>query len=131
MLLLQEGSEQLLRETAEAQRAGLDFGAVRDLRPLLDADDRGGMLHPFLLHAVAATLDAAATLQQLVEQLAAVGPGELKRSVVCQRSVRSVQRAVLQMARAMHCLSPNACMRDAEAAWMCRASAWAASAAAG
>ena len=75
-LLLQEGSEQLLRETAEAQRAGLEFGAVRDLRPLLDAEDGGGVLHPFLLHAVAATLDAAAALQQRVGQLAAVGPRE-------------------------------------------------------
>ena len=79
---LQEDSEQLLRQTAEAQRAGLDFSAVRDLRPLLDADGGGGgggggVLHPFLLHAVAATLDAAAALQQRVEQLAGVRQCEL------------------------------------------------------
>ena len=75
VLLLQEDSEQLLRETAEAQRAGLEFSGMRDLRPLLDVDDGGGgggVLHPFHLHAVAATLDAAAALQQRVEQLAVV-----------------------------------------------------------
>ena len=109
LLLLQEGSEQLLRETAEAQRAGLDFGAVRDLRPLLDAEDGGnGVLHPFLLHAVAGTLDAAAALHQRVEQLAAVGPRELVAGPESMQNLCSCQDVVLQT-----------CLRHGARFWRC------------
>ena len=105
-LLLQEGSKQLLRETAEAERAGLNFGGVRDLRPLLDADDGGGMLHPFLLHAVAATLDAAAALHQHIEQLAAVSPREqLGAGPECQTFV-------------LGCV-PQTCLICGDYSWRC------------
>ena len=66
-LLLQEDSERLQQETREAASAGLAFGDLRDLRPLLAAAADGIALQPFHLHAVAATLDAAAALRVRVE----------------------------------------------------------------
>ncbi|KAK9844214.1 hypothetical protein WJX81_008230 [Elliptochloris bilobata] len=66
-----EDSEHLLCETSEAATARLEFSGVRDLRLLLDADGTGGAaLHPFHLHAIAATLDAAAALRERVESRA-------------------------------------------------------------
>ena len=66
-VLLQEDSERLQQETREAASAGLAFGDLRDLRPLLAAAADGIALQPFHLHAVAATLDAAAALRARVE----------------------------------------------------------------
>ncbi len=63
----QEDSERLQQETREAAGAGLAFGDLRDLRPLLAAAADGIALQPFHLHAVAATLDAAAALRARVE----------------------------------------------------------------
>lgn len=59
----QAESETLLQETAEAQRAQLDFGGAYDIRQAVEAAAGQRVLHPMVLGAVATTLAAAARLQ--------------------------------------------------------------------
>ncbi len=63
---MQEESERLLEETAEAQAAQLDFSGVQDIRLMLEAVQQGRSLHPLHLTAIAGTLEAAARVEQQV-----------------------------------------------------------------
>lgn len=70
---VQEESEVLLQETAEAQAANLDFSGLQDIRPMLEAVQQGRSLHPLHLTAVASTLEAAARLEAEVAAAAEHG----------------------------------------------------------
>lgn len=69
---LQRESENLVQQTAEARRAPLQFGDIYNLHPVVAAAQESGFLTAQHLNAVAATLEAAASLQQ---QLGMPGPG--------------------------------------------------------
>lgn len=59
----QEESDALLQETREATELEIEIVGITDLRPLLAAVQMGRVLHPIHLAAVAATVDAAQSLQ--------------------------------------------------------------------
>jgi len=84
----QEASARLQEETREAAGAGLDFGGVLDVRPLLAAAADGAVLHPSQLHAVAATLDAAAALGAAVGALPGSGAPGGQRGALQARPAR-------------------------------------------
>jgi hypothetical protein len=88
----QEASARLQEETREAAGAGLDFGGVLDVRPLLAAAADGAVLHPSQLHAVAATLDAAAALGAAVGALPSGGAPGGQRGALQARPDRPRQQ---------------------------------------
>lgn len=61
---LQEDSERLLEETAQAQAAELDLSSIQDIRLMLEAVQQGRSLHPLHLTAIASTLEAALHVEQ-------------------------------------------------------------------
>lgn len=70
---MQEESEQLLEETAQAQAAKLDLSGIQDIRLMLEAVQQGRSLHPLHLTAIASTLEAALHVEQQLVMTADAG----------------------------------------------------------
>ena len=64
---VQEDSERLLQETAEALDAQLSLKGVQDIRAMLAAVDEGRSLHPLHLTAVASTLLATKAVEEQIQ----------------------------------------------------------------
>lgn len=64
--MLQEESEELLQQTSEALDVELRFGMAYNLDPAVRAVEEGNVLNARQLHAVAITLQTAASLKEQV-----------------------------------------------------------------